>query len=780
MLPFLEVRLCSQEVHVATRESRTNPPRGSLPSPRAENRWKSAWNAFAAALPLFLCWISAAFLFILIIFGLNEMQPLIRGVYRPPLSTLITVDNRQVRISYPQQITTDSSLLSQQAIVMQAVGAGNDPRDSLVVEIRALDDLAFLDEEGHLLPQPLRLRVSADPKGIPSRFYLLPAARRGQVRLEVVAIGETGTTSRQITIALEPPLQTWLFRIIGGLATSGLVAGALLSAVAGFAVQQWSRMTEEESRKERERQDALREIGDLRELLQQQEYERALTRYQALRARQRFPWCEDAIRAVLEETWREEAPWELQKWDRLCRTGAGDEETDAQDQRGKGPERIVRAILWAFRNLPNESVNAPRILSEQLRRDAYIAFDMEHLLPDDADGRALLRSEELEQALREKGEKETCSKLRECMQRLQMSQPVPWFPRPSAVTPPDPPAVARGIRALGLRCNPFGPERAELDSHLHEYGYRGTLFWEEVTGAKPVLALGGPGSGKTATALLLAYDAQFPPSRPREEKVFPVYLTPRESPFPSSREVSRRYLLDQVARGVADALLQVIAVAPYSFTAQDPARQAAIACLWVAYLGKGSVENLNSHLWRVGLQEKGAGGIVRQKVQKFATGTTAALDESTLIGILGEARPADLQRTDILMDWGAEPDAARAIAIARSLEAFLEVVPALAARGVYVKAFLPRTCRPSMREDLVSIVELYWRTEDLLEMLQARLTYAGLNSLKEVYSDPAGIQPDPEVYLAEHARGSPRMLVRLGNRMLAHVEKPPLTREHLL
>ncbi|MGB9872888.1 MAG: hypothetical protein ACPLYD_14680 [Anaerolineae bacterium] len=752
--------------------------------------FRHARRMFVSALPLFGFWLLIPLAFGLLVGLLYAIQPLVREVYSSPLSGSLQVGEWEVRFSYPRGITVDSSLLPRQAISIQAIG----PSHTLpMVEVEAADGrLSLVDEEGRPLPQPFRRALSTDPTAPPVQVYLLAAPSASgdhAVLILRAASSDANQASQSIQVSVE---STWLTELFGmNRQMAGMaVWGVLFSAMVGFAVQQWNRMREEQQEEERKRREALQELEELRELLQQRDYDRALRRYQVLERRDFFPWTE--LREAVQELWNEEAPWELQRWAQLCTSrpekehapseSPGEEGTPAAC-REKGPNEanhVMEAILWAYRVLPSAFGSTPQVLKEQLEKKPAMLLEAERVLANDVDGRALLRS--LPASVFEEVEKKgRPQEVVECSRRLQTLRrsPSPWLTLWPEDRSPDHPAVARGVRALGLQCNPFGPERAEMDPLLGEYGYRPPAIWGYLSSPQPMVILGGPGSGKTATALLLAYNCQFPIGQPLRKEILPVYLFPYETPLPVSDEASCRHLLDQVARAVAEALLQTIARHPYLFTEQNPGGQAAIASLWIACLGQGSGENLAPHLLRAGLREEGAGRNVWEKVRKLANAAIMP-DETALLEFLREAKPAGFRYTEVLMDWGAEPVGPRGALIARSMEAFLKVVPALAARGVYIKAFLPRTCRPStMGEPPVPLIELTWSEEDLREMLRRRMEYAGIESLQEVYSDVAALQPDPDAYLVQQAKGSPRSLIRLGNQMLSRIETAPLRPEHL-
>ncbi|MDY7075960.1 MAG: hypothetical protein SXV54_03450 [Chloroflexota bacterium] len=549
-----------------------------------------------------------------------------------------------------------------------------------------------------------------------------------------------------------------------GLAT---VVVTLLAALVGFGVQQWGRLAEEEQERRQRREEALAEIESLKAYLRDGRFDQALERYRELGERTQPPWQDDVIRERLDTVWREAAPPELQRWVLICGSIAQEASSDEEE---------IRTVVWAYSHLLSATVDAPEAL-KRFFKPATIETT-EKVLVKDADGLRLLRNRALIPTLEEIGQ-HSDPKVRDCAARLLARQrrPARWISPWPKVRLPDHPHAARGVQALELPANPFGPERAESDPLLEKYGVRPRGFWNRICGPRPVLAFGSPGSGKTAAALLLAYDCGFPPASPREMGAFPVYNVPW---LDVPRKMSGRAQLDQIARALTEALLQAAAKDPYLF--KDSPGKTAIAYLMLWYLGSGSPDGVALHLQRVGLEPSGAGVAILKEVQKLASSASLNLrpDETTLLDLLGQARPSGCVHTYVLMDLGIEPDAARMKAISNSVYSLLERTVHLARNGVYIKAFLPKRLRASLDGDLpVESVELSWRQKDLQEMLEMRLAHIGLPSLSSIYLDPEGIRPHPDRRLVEAAGVSPRQLVRLGNQMLAHVKAPPLKPEHL-
>jgi hypothetical protein len=444
-----------------------------------------------------------------------------------------------------------------------------------------------------------------------------------------------------------------------------------------------------------------------------------------------------------------------------------------------GSLEAIGIVVWVYNHLPSSSREALDVLKEFLKPN--MIETVERVLVEDMDGLRMLRNHALTPILEEMG-RHSDQKVRDCAARLLIRQqrPARWiFPWPKRRLP-DRPQTAHGVQALELSANPFGPEQAELDPLLEEYGIRPRAFWDRICGPRPILVIGPSGSGKTAAALMLAYDCGFPPASPREKGAFPVFCVPKLEVL---AEMDGRVQLDQVARALAETLLQVVAEDPYLFFDQDLPGRTAVACLMLWYLGLGSLEHVAPHLERAGLERSGAGEAVLKEMHRL-TGSAPwdfSPDETTLLDLLGKARPFGYTCTYVLVDLGIEPDTTRMQTASGAIRSLLERTIHLARNGVYIKTFLPERLMDSLGGDLpVESVELSWDKKDLWEMLKRRLAYIGVPSLASIYRDPGGSCPDPDRWLVEAADLSPRRLICLGNEMLSRVKTLPLKPEHLL
>lgn len=389
-------------------------------------------------------------------------------------------------------------------------------------------------------------------------------------------------------------------------------------------------------------------------------------------------------------------------------------------------------------------------------------------------GLDLLREPECKQKLWQLADDENISsEARDIAERLLVRcRSVRWV----APWPPTRPAIPRAWNSwLGLAefaFNPFGPEIAELDPLLP--GFAVDITFERIRGARPVILLGEPGSGRTAAALLLMHNCNDPPERPYESGAFPIYCPLR---LDVSFQGNRRIYLETLAQASARATVRYLAIKPNGLLELAPPRQEQLAELLVICTGSG--ERLARQL-RQASTGAVSGRLLRAPgLLDAGVRTAGELSEQAWLDLLSGALPAEFSHLYALVDVAGVP-ADEALAAAARLRPLLELSAPLAAIGIHLKLFVPQVLEPYLGDlNGFDAVTLSWDGQDLRCVLRERIRRAndphattGRDSLEALCDLGAqGIGVDN---LLVNAATTPRDLVRLGNRLLEiHVERAP-------
>jgi hypothetical protein len=333
-----------------------------------------------------------------------------------------------------------------------------------------------------------------------------------------------------------------------------------------------------------------------------------------------------------------------------------------------------------------------------------------------------------------------------------------WPAAPPAVEQP----IASWLQTVGLNFNPFGPEAAELDPRLKDYGVE--AVFERARGRRPVVVFGPPGSGKTAAALLLDWYCKYP-DPPREAGAFPVYYVP---PTDVPRDAARRAHLAAAVQTTADAMMRYLARWREGFLKLPPPGKQSVARL--LSLCACSDKHLEAGLQRVGPEWGTSRRLIREVTALYQEVSHEGMTEQEYLDLLAGAKPDGFEYLYLLADLPSAMVGPRAPATAHSLRPLLDLIVPLAARGVYLKLFLPDVLRRYL-DDLTAyeVMSLTWSADDLTKMLEARFRRAGGDGLGALCVPP---DPDIDRQLAKAAGGSPRQLVRVGNALLKeHVRR---------
>jgi len=463
------------------------------------------------------------------------------------------------------------------------------------------------------------------------------------------------------------------------------LVGSLITAVIGFTVQQ---------RKQGE-EDALREVCELSSFLKGDLSEGA-RHYLELKERPGRAWQSPRIQDALEKAWRENTPPKLQIAMALLSVKEGQFWSEV-DKIGR--EQAMEALKWVYKHLDEDwQQRAAELLIKMGRGLDFIKQHWQALL--------IIWPE------------------------ISLGQSIPTYLDADLI---------QGIKHLGLERTPFGHEKAEHTYHLLETRIYPT-WWVQVNNDNWGLYITLPKGGRTATALLLAYDAL------REQSVFPVYWRVNEVNFD----------LQEIAGVVAKVIARYIAVRPRTFIALTAPRKKAIANLLNHCLDQEPI----TYLRQVGLPTVGEGKRVIEEITTLIGNVPQmALSRRELLALLSNVCPhADFPRLLILADVQGTVGEETALNLYR-------LGVGLSRVGIILKAFVA-TDDPASLQAYGELI--FWEERDLRELLQSRLSFwkEGEQTL-EAWCDLRRWEGLPaEERLLQAARGRPGELIRLGNELL--------------
>jgi hypothetical protein len=690
--------------------------------------------------------------------------------------------------------------------------------------------LVFTNKEG--LPAAPRVALTSAMHAVtPSTLYVRRAP--GEVPTSVpITLSLYAPDGRLITDTLgfsiytEKKSKAWWRSIEDRLFGPATPLVGMAAALAAFAVEEYrgarQRQLEQEAeirevqhKREQVKKACLIKIEHLR-LLASQDPAKAAQTYHEYRQKTEIEddWKDPDVAARLEDVWQEirSSPWQPPLLERASEHFAKASFHDAQylvnlvgeldsnyspawtlatvidfalaEDRDTwleehGPTQIIASLQGMDRDYGNMArgtlIREPVAdLLGHLIRAEHVG-EIERQLGATEHGLDLLREPECKQKLRQLADDENVSsEARAAAERLlaRCRESVRWM-APWPPTRPDIlPAWKSWLDLAELAFNPFGPEVAELDPLLP--GFALDIAFERIRGARPVMVLGEPGSGRTAAALLLMHNCNDPPESPYESGAFPIYCPLRlDVSFQSDRSI----YLETLAQASARAIIRFLAIKPNGFLELAPSRQEQLAELLVICAGSG--ERLARRL-RQASTGTVSGRLLRALGLLDAGARTAGdLSEQAWLDLLSGALPAEFSHLYALVDVAGMPGDEASAAAAR-LRPLLELSAPLAAIGVHLKLFVPKALEPYLGDlNGFDTVTLSWNGQDLRCVLRERIRRAndphattGRDSLEALCDLGARGMGVDELVIS--AAATPRELVRLGNRLLeVHVKRAP-------
>lgn len=373
----------------------------------------------------------------------------------------------------------------------------------------------------------------------------------------------------------------------------------------------------------------------------------------------------------------------------------------------------------------------------------------------------------------------------------------PW-PSVHAWTPSrfvDQPAVMDGVRRLhedgrlSREINPFSTAPGELDALLLEARVNPPGF-DQILKAEPTLILGDQGAGKTALALLVAYQCVL------KGVAFPIYY-----PRALSVDADRESHLGGVAEAITLTLLAHWIAQPTPFIKQSLEVKARLARLVARYVGTG--KHLVLRMRELGCSPVDSSEIVLRTLQELADGLSGEglIDERELIAALSVARPirtapdqspessASVLPAFVLVDISSGSTAPNLRRAAYRLDPLLALAPALAQVGIYLKLFLPAALASHLAgiEAMSSPITLEWDEKGLKNLMERRFLQSGRDDVFTNLCETYEVE-DPSTHLIRHvvnkAERTPACLFELGSKLIGriatHPDNPVITDDDLL
>lgn len=662
-------------------------------------------------------------------------------------------------------------------------------------------DLVFTDEKG--APVAPRLAVRPGVQYVePPALYLrqtIADERITEVILGVQVFVPEGqaSTEERIVLTIENQYQAWWRRFWGvalGPATPLLVlAGTLL----GFGWQWW----------QKERQTREKRVVEINQvsLALQENLPAGITRYHSLckqadlenwpgDLKARLKECNEKLRPFHQQIFLE-ALDEVEEGNATLLTSAYEVFEMLMD----APEREIflrRAakLVQAHVQVPesyekavrelglNDAIQALteciyaygykpvliRLLADLAGRIDSVRLVKDVLTPT-AQGRALLARPEFQKPLNDLAYNDSAPEeaRKEAKALISLRQsPLPWL-RPAlwpAQRPPDPPEVERWLREK-LDFNPFGPEAAELDPKLPDFVMSDLI--EKARGKRPTLILSAPGAGRTAAALTLAWYCDDRPGDIREPGVFPVYCVP---PVPDNEYTTDGVRFQIISEAASYWLAKLIAVNPDEFDSLSRQRKRNLAHILI--LGAGSLGRFHHFLHST--SPDGNWDRVMGEIGKLAADADTSLGFTPVehwAELLVSALPRRYNCVYIIVDVPTPFTEKDKSWLAGFLVPLAQKATALAARGVFLKLFVPNTISQLSRASHNwTKFTISWDEHSLTKLLEDRVQkdkkqYPFNALFKE--TSVIGVNPLQKMILAAaHRQDAPRYLIRLGNALL--------------
>lgn len=306
----------------------------------------------------------------------------------------------------------------------------------------------------------------------------------------------------------------------------------------------------------------------------------------------------------------------------------------------------------------------------------------------------------------------------------------------------------------GLNFNPFGPENAEEDPLLPNY-YIEPDFWNSFLAPHPALVLGPYGSGKSALAIyLINYLCEVYRSSQGKTLSIPLYVV---KPNPDS-------LIFSIAETFALRTLELAAHNPFIFL--ESPQKTHFYRLWKLFIPDVkailAVERLSESLLTLFMKEMEslepihkAIRLSPQRLEDLISPCVPPLEEFEHIYLIVDVKDLTVKSNE-LINW---------------LETWVAIMPLLLRINFYPKIICSSDTKviPSLGWEW-DVFKLKWDKTKLSRMVETRVIKAGIASFNALFA-PSLRGIDWALELAKAAKGSPKQLIHMGNKILLNAEK---------
>jgi cellulose biosynthesis protein BcsQ len=328
------------------------------------------------------------------------------------------------------------------------------------------------------------------------------------------------------------------------------------------------------------------------------------------------------------------------------------------------------------------------------------------------------------------------------------------------------------LKSVYLEFNPFGAEQAEFDPDLPNRAVYPDILYQCLSSRRTTIGFGATGSGKTACARLLAYSCILPESGANETNTYPVLHTFSPNAEHQNSKADLSFFFAYILARSLGAFF--IRNANQFLLLQDSAKLAVALCL---LHGFGSIEQVTTQLRLDETKDSQERKRFLDEIS-FLAQDVQSLNFTSVewLHIFSNARPFAFEQTYLIIDVPAI-DRQKASILAQYFQSLIDYWIAVEMDNIYLKLLLPESIQPYLKiPSHIVTCKLEWSDTKLQEMLDWRMRNMKGRRIdfNELFDEDAK-PTNPAKLLIEAAKGSPRRLIRIGNRLLeAHVRQKPI------